>query len=251
MSFKRVSLICIFSLLISVIWLMNAAEAQEFVTDGLIAMWTLDEEDIDGDTVKDVSGNGNDAKIMGTLEIADGVIDQCLQFDGTQNYVEIPPMGSFEQVSVECWAYEAAFSGSQGIVSTWQWEPGKVHFKFESNEIQVDKNGAGKIRMAGPEAETWYHIIYTTETPTALKLYVDGELAAEGPGGADPEQWDERRIGSEHDGRFLNGMVDEVRVYDRVLDEDEVAQNFGVSSNEMAVDSAGKLAITWASMKSE
>jgi hypothetical protein len=250
MYFKRLSLICIFSLLTLTILQTNVV-AQEFVTDGLIAMWTLDEEDIDGDTVKDVSGNGNDATIMGTLESVDGVIDQCLKFDGGENYVEIPAMGSFEQVSVECWVYEAAFSGSQGIISTWQWEAGKVHFKFESNEIQVDKNGAGKIRTAA-EAETWYHIVYTTETPTALKLYVDGELAAEGPGGAEPEQWDERRIGSEHDGRFLNGMIDEVRVYDRVLDEGEVAQNFNVTTNTLtSVEATGKLAMTWGSIKSE
>lgn len=46
-------------------------------------------------------------------------------------------------------------------------------------------------------------------------------------------------------------MIDEVRIYDRVLDEDEVAQNFSVSSNEMAVDAAGKLAMTWGSIKSD
>lgn len=246
---KKFNLICILSFLALALLHVNVM-AQEFVTNGLIAMWTLDEEDIDGETVKDVSGNGNDATIMGTLEIVEGVIDQCLKFDAGQNYVEIPPMGSFEQISVECYAYEEQFAGIQGIVSTWQWEPGKVHFKFESNEIQVDKNGAGKIRMAA-EPQTWYHIVYTTETPNALKLYVDGELAAEGPGGAEPEQWDERRMGSEHDGRFLNGMIDEVRVYDRVLSEDEVMQNFQVTSNQLAVEAQDKLAITWASIKSE
>ena len=41
-----------------------------------------------------------------------------------------------------------------------------------------------------------------------------------------PENMDERRIGSEHDGRYLQGMIDEVRIYERVLDEDEVMQNY-------------------------
>lgn len=249
MNFKQVSLICIFSFLVLAIWLMNPAEAQ-FATDGLIAMWTLDKADIDGDTVKDVSGNGNDAKIIGTLTSVEGVIDECLQFDRGANYVEIPPMGSFEQVSVECWAYTVDLAlDYQGIISTWQWVAGKVHFKFQGGQIQVDKNGAGKITF-NAKVDTWYHIIYTTDTPDSLKLYVDGELVAEGPGGAELEQWDERRIGSEHDGRFLNGMVDEVRVYDRVLDEDEVEQNFTVSSNELAVEPAGKLATSWGKIKS-
>jgi hypothetical protein len=250
MTSKKVSLICIFSFLIFSINI-TVAVSQEYVTSGLVAFWTLDSANIDGDTVKDVSGNGNDAKIMGDLNSVKGQVDECLEFDGgAGNYVELPDMGEFNQVSVECWALETQFSGIQGIVSTWQWVAGKVHFKFESNEIQVDKNGAGKIRSAA-QAGTWYHIIYTTDTPTALKLYVNGELAAEGPGGAEPENWHERRIGSEHDGRFLNGMIDEVRIYNRVLSADEVKRNFLVVSNELtAVEAALKLTTSWGRIKS-
>jgi len=231
--------------------LASVIQAQEFVTDGIIIMYTLDSADISGDVVKDVSGNGNDAKIMGTLSSDTGVINECLKFEGSGNYVEIPALGSFEKVSLECWAYEEAFSGIQGIISTWQWAAGKVHFKFESNQIQVDKNGAGKI-VSACEAQKWYHIIYTTDTiGDSLKLYVDGELAAEGPGGAGtPELWDERRIGSEHDGRFLNGMIDEVRMYSRVLSADEVKTNYQAKSNVLAsVEASQKIATTWADIK--
>ena len=249
MLFKNLSLICIFSFLILAIWQVNVIEAQ-YVTDGLVAMWTLDDADISGNTVEDVSGNGNDATIVGTLTSGAGVINECLVFDaGQNNYVQIPDMGEFNQVSVECWAYTAAFSGTQGIISTWQWTAGKVHYKFESNEIQVDKNGAGKISFAAVAGQ-WYHIIYTTDVPAALKLYVDGALVAEGGGGAQPENWHERRMGSEHDGRFLNGMIDEVRVYDRVLNEDEVRRNFEVDSRGAAVETVDKLATSWGKLKS-
>jgi len=244
-------LICFFVVAMAAAF-MHVAEAQEFVTDGLVAFYTLDEADIDGDTVKDMSGNGNDATIKDTLECVEGVIDECLKFDRDGNYVEIPPLGQWEQGSIECWAYTNNLGHDyQGIVSTWQWVAGKVHFKFQDNQIQVDKNGGTKITSSA-EAETWYHIIYTCDTKAnELKLYVDGELVAEGVAGAEPQNMDERRIGSEHDGRFLDGMVDEVRIYDRILNEDEVMQNFRVSSNELAVDAAGKFAMTWASIKSE
>ncbi len=251
MNFKQVRLSCIFSFLVLAVCFMNAAEAQ-FATDGLIAMWTLDKADIDGDTVKDVSGNGNDAKIIGKLTSVDGVIDECLEFNRvSSSYVEIPALGAWEQVSIECWAYTVDLGHSyQGIVSTWAWTAGKVHFKFESNQIQVGKNDGVKITF-GAEIDTWYHIIYTTDTvANENKLYVDGELVAEGASGGTPENMDERRIGSEHDGRYLEGMIDEVRIYDRVLDEDEVAQNFEVKSNELAVEPAGKLATSWGKIKS-
>lgn len=246
---KRVNLICI-SFLLFIIWYVNIAEAQQFVTDGLVAFWTLDSADIDGDTVKDISDNNNDATIIGTLNSVQGQVDEALEFDGEQNYVEIPALGAWEQVSIECWVLEAQFSNIQGIISTWQWAAGKVHFKFEGNQIQVHKNDGVKIISDAVENE-WYHVIYTTDTTKdELKLYVNGELVAEGTSGATPENMDERRIGSEHDGRFLIGMIDEVRIYNRVLSADEVEQNFGVTSNELtAIEPVGKVAISWGQIK--
>ena len=155
----------------------------------------------------------------------------------------------FDLASVECYAFATQLDTSQGIVSTWQWARGKIHFKFESNEIQTQKNGGDKIRFAA-QANTWYHIIYTTN-PAAneLKLYVDGKLVVEGNAGAEPENMDERRIGSEHDGRFLNGMMDNVRIYDRVLTAEEVMQNFEAKSDQLPVEPAEKLSTTWGALK--
>jgi len=243
-------LLC-FALFISLLLVTAASiRAQEFVTDGLVAFYTLDKTDIDGVTVKDVSGNGNDAKIIGKLKSVDGQLDECLEFDRGANYVEIPAMGPWEQVSIDCWAYTVDLAHDyQGIVSTFQWAAGKVHFKFQGGQIQVHKNDGVKITF-NAEIDKWYHIIYTTDTKKQeLKLYVDGELVAEGGAGGTPENMDERRIGSEHDGRFLEGMIDDVRIYDRVLSEKEVEQNFKVESNEMAVSLKDKLATRWGHLK--
>lgn len=232
------------------------ASAQEFVTDGLVAFYTLDKADIDGEKVLDMSGNGNDAKIIGSLKSVKGKIDECLQFEGkVDNYVEIPPMGSWEQASVECWALRSEFDGtSQGIVSTFGWEAGKVHFKFQKDQnITVDKNDGDKIGEAFIfDVNTWYHIIYTCDTEAnELKLYINGEFVDEGASGGTPQNMDERRIGSEFDGRWLTGMVDEVRIYDRILSEDEILKNSKATSNTLAVEAEDKLAIIWASIKSE
>ena len=242
----------LFSIILALMFLAAAVEAQEFVTDGLVAMYTLDEANIDGDTVKDVSGNGNDATIMGSLDSVEGVIGEALEFAGAaENYVAIPALGDWEQASVECWALTRNLAITyQGIVSTWQWTAGKVHYKFESSQIQVHKNDGVKI-TAPAEIDTWYHVIYTTDTAAnELKLYVGGELVAEGTAGGTPENMDERRIGSEHDGRWLVGIVDEVRIYNRVLELDEVEQNFATESSRFAVASTGKLAASWGKIKS-
>ncbi len=248
---KVLKVICILSLLLTAMLYVNVADAaKDFVVEGLVAMYTLNESDLDGDQVMDTSGNDNHAKLIGKLDFVEGPLGDAMEFKAAaNNYVEIPAMGMFDFASVECYALQTQFAGIQGIVSTWQWAAGKVHYKFQENQIQVDKNGGSKIRF-NAEAEKWYHIIYTTNPPdNELKLYVDGELVAEGAAGAQPENMDERRIGSEHDGRYLNGMIDNVRIYDRVLDEDEVMQNFEAKSDQLPVEPADKLSTTWGALK--
>ena len=242
----------VFIALLTLLWYGGPADAQDFVTDGLVAMYTLNKADIDGEIVKDAFAE-NDAKLVGKLDFVDGAkygTGGALAFKGEAgNYIEIPALGDFDYVSIECYALEKQFSGIQGIVSTWQWAAGKVHFKFEGNQIQVHKNDGVRIR-ANVEANTWYHIIYTSDTKgNRLKLYVDSKLVGEGRAGFTPENMNERRIGSERDGGYLIGMIDNVRIYDRILDEKEVKQNFESKSDQLSVKPTGKLSTTWGSLK--
>ena len=242
----------VFAVLLTVLWYGGAVDAQDFVTDGLVAMYTLNKADIEGEVVEDVFGK-NDAKLVGKLDFVDGArhgTGEALAFKGeSENYIEIPALGDFDYVSIECYALESQFGGIQGIVSTWEWAAGKVHFKFEANQIQVHKNDGVRIRL-NAEINTWYHIIYSSNTKgNKLKLYVDGKLIGVGPAGFTPETMNERRIGSERDGGYLIGMIDNVRIYDRILDEKEVVQNFESKSDQLSVEPTGKLSTTWGTLK--
>jgi hypothetical protein len=75
-------------------------------------------------------------------------------------------------------------------------------------------------------------------------------LIQEGAAGKAPENMKERRVGSEHNGRFLIGAIDEVRIYDRILEEKEVKQNSEIKSNNMPVDPLDKLTTSWGYLKS-
>lgn len=251
-------LIAIVTIAFLTVSISQVANGQEFVTDGLVLYYSFDKDTVTKNKVTDLSGEGNDGKIEGKLKSIDGPpkgdFGQAFEYVGDADcYVEIPALGDWEQVSIECWAMENSFGGIQGIVSTWMWEPGKVHFKFEGNQIQVHKNDGVKISM-NAEAEKWYHIIYTSDPKDggakSLKLYVDGELIQEGAAGKALENMKERRVGSEHNGRFLIGAIDEVRIYDRILEEKEVKQNSEIKSNNMPVDPLDKLTTSWGYLKS-
>ncbi len=250
MNLKVIRVIYILSVLLTAIWYVNTVDAaKEFVTDGLVAMYTLNKADLKGDVVMDAFGD-NDAKLIGNLDFVEGQVGDALKFTAAaDNYVEIPALGEFDLASVECYAYLSGLSNGQGIISTWQWAAGKVHFKFTSDKIIVDKNDGGSVTSAS-EIDTWYHIIYTTNSAAnELKLYVDGELVSESNAGATAENMNERRIGSEHNGRYLNGIIDNVRIYDRVLTAEEVMQNFGAKSDQLPVEPAEKLSTTWGALK--
>ena len=246
----------LFFLTVTVITAFNAsvAESQEYVTDGLIGFWTMDKEDVQGGTVKDVSGKNNHGEIGGDPEPVQGKIEESLDFDGKDDFVAIPDLGEEPAVSVDLWArIDESFAGViKGLVSTFdppQWKAGSVHFKFESGNIDILKNGGGRIQVPA-EQDKWYHVGYTCDTKeNELKLYVDGELIDTVAAGAEPNNLTSLRIGSEHEGRFFPGIIDEVRLYNRALTENEMKQNFEVKNNEMAVNAVGKLAVTWGALK--
>ena len=122
MRLRNIRIICVLAALLTMFCYVTAADAQDFVTDGLVAMYTLNEADLDGKTVKDVLGK-NDAELVGKLNFVEGATDgtgEAMEFEGKpDSYVQIPDMGDFEFVSIECYALEAQFGGIQGIVSTW------------------------------------------------------------------------------------------------------------------------------------
>ena len=53
---KNMRVLCIFTALLTVFCYVNVVDAQDFVTDGLVAIYTLNEADLDGKVVKDALG---------------------------------------------------------------------------------------------------------------------------------------------------------------------------------------------------
>lgn len=246
--------LCIAMLILISCFTNSALSQQQYVTDGLLGFWTMDSEDISGKVVKDVSGNGNHGEIGGNPEIIKGKIQEALHFDGEDDFVAIPDLGEEPAVSVDIWAIiEKPFPDIRGLLSTFdppQWKAGSVHFKFEANNIDILKNGGGRIQIPA-EPNKWYHCAYTCDTEAnELKLYVNGELINTVAAGAEPNNLTHLRIGSEHEGRYFPGILDEARLYKRALTEEEVVQNFKVTANSASVKPLQKLSICWGKIKS-
>ena len=109
--------------------------------------------------------------------------------------------------------------------------------------------GVGVTSATDLVAGTWYHVAAVYEG-TMTTIFVDG--APDGTGdtgmamGFSDLPW---CIGAMTDAVFepFEGVIDEVRIYDRALTPDEVYQN--ATAEKMSVDSNGKLAFTWGRIK--
>ena len=254
---SKVFAVAVFILVIVAAPVWRAAAGPEFVTEGLVSFWTFDKSDIEGDTVKDVWGE-NHGTMQGDPEIVEGKIEEGLQLDGEDDFVLLPDMGFLSQVTVEIWAKveDLSVSTLHPLFSQEKWEPGTPHFKIRqaTRDVKMQIND-GPPELLAPIADlegVWHHYLYTYDEDTIeANLYVDGELQDTQTGSTPhPADLTTPRIGNEYEpARMFCGVLDEVRVYDRVLSDDEIKANFGVKLNQTAVNPAGKLPLLWGKIK--
>lgn len=243
-----------FSLIIVTIavLLTGVAWSQEFVTDGLVGFWSLDEDTLDGNTVLDIFGENHAEIAGGAPKLVDGKIEGALEFDGVVDFIQLPDMGNSETVTVEIWLKAYSFPQYAGLVSAPTSDAGMVHFKIrDSGAVSVDKrDNANSLDSPPVILEEWVHALFTCDTSKdEVSLYVNGELIGTDISGATPVNMTGLMIGREKGDRYFHGVLDEVRIYNRVLSEDEIDQNFNVTSNAMAIGPVGRLATCWGKIK--
>ncbi len=228
------------------------------VTDGLVAHWTLN--DASGNTVGDSSGNGHEGTLVGDPQWTDGYFDGALEFDGTGDEVDIPFHATLnpETFTITAWANaRTGGTGHRAVISSRDDFPqrGYIFYATPNNIWQFWTGGGGWKPISGPDVnlDDWDHLV-GTYADGSQKFYVNGELVGETTSALVVNAVQEFLIGAganetaTHNYRFV-GKIDDVRVYDRVLDESEIA--LVMESQVTPVDSLGKIAVTWGQLKAK
>ena len=117
----------------------------------------------------------------------------------------------------------------------------------EANKAQVDVTSE-----TGDWGTEWYHIAVTQDS-TNMLIYINGVPDGETATGRPPIiEFGERGIAiggrPPQQERFFKGSMDEVRIWNVVLTEQEIQQ--AMESRMVAVDPNGSLAILWSKVKS-
>ncbi|MHC4204762.1 MAG: LamG-like jellyroll fold domain-containing protein [Planctomycetota bacterium] len=220
------------------IWSFKTMPDVPIYDPNLVGWWKLDEGS--GVMALDGSGYGNHGALIRDPQWVTGHDGDALQFDGSGTYVDC---GNAEVLNDE--VFSASFWCN--IPSTQSWNhmvsrgshgasgvPGSVNWgvMMYSNEQRILFETFNDTSWVGISADTtvaeWHHIVATYDGDK-MQLYHDGELIAETTGaGILLDQSRSFLIGARSDngtaGGFFNGSIDDVRIYNKVLTQDEVLQ---------------------------
>ncbi|MFZ2411644.1 MAG: LamG domain-containing protein, partial [Candidatus Methanoperedens sp.] len=225
---KRKSMaVCLFSLCVAVALVLAGTAVGEVSRNGLVA-----EYHFDGDA-KDSSGNGNDGVIHGTTFV-DGKFGKALSFDGANNYVNVAGVWggtSWKEATIEAWVSTKTTSGDfQAIVSS-----------TSADFVHLQLNSWGNIAIFTDNIKPYIALPIISQKPTGIwrhiaisiksgntKLYENGvEVGFDSSTFSYLTHAAELHIGNGYqNGRFFNGLIDEVRIYNRALSAEEIKANY-------------------------
>ncbi|MBI3667513.1 MAG: hypothetical protein HY236_15020 [Acidobacteria bacterium] len=207
---------------------------------GLVSFWPAD-------------GNGNDVRdgrpgaLHNGAGFAPGLVGQAFRLDGKDDFVSFGKTNevffSDPEAALSLWVKFGAVDGEMSVLSRMSpaADSGWRFFKREDNRFVFCLGSAlgpagclpgssttlASATVAAPDA--WYHLA-VVKTRTEVSLYINGTLeAATYPGVFQDRQafQPELQLGAdERPGRFLNGLVDEVALYNRALSAAEVQSIF-------------------------
>ena len=217
-------------------------EEKSKVVEDVVAYWKMDENLWDGtpNEVKDSSGNNNHGTAHGNATTtADGWVNRAGIFDGSGDYVDCINDNSLDvdYITVESWVKFTSNSGNRVIAS---YDDGTNRrwalYLLNGNTLRffVFVNNAAKIIDYSwiPQLDTWYHIV-GVKSATHVRTYINGKEVGTPqahPGVIDKDPY-KLRIGVGNYPGYFNGTIDEVKIYNRALSEEEIKEAIGFTDS--------------------
>jgi hypothetical protein len=232
--------------------------------DDLAGYWTFDEN---GGTTTYNQMDDREGTLMGDTQwVAEGHTNSALAFDGDGDYVSLDQayteqLGGSSTLSV--WIKTSADGTSIGGNDD-GWNRGSIigneHNGGES-DIQwgwIDDEGHINVSVGNDQGARstdaindgeWHHVVMTRDADTGeTKIYVDGALndvvAVPITGLIDVYDLegfgvtiDSQTTDTNDKNRYFTGTLDDIRIYDRVLSDEEVATISTYENNPQTVDS--------------
>ncbi|MFH0908687.1 MAG: LamG domain-containing protein [bacterium] len=202
---------------------------------GLVGHWKLDEGS--GTIANDVSGNQNNGMLINGPAWTTGKRGCALQFDGVNDHVNMgnPPVFNIAKaLTIEAWVNSENAGGNQPVVVKDGPNGGCYWFGVYQGGfgLLLSDNGNGwkslGLTKGSIANNTWYHLAVTWDGST-WRCYQDGKEVLSGsyngtlsPSASPLHIGQNSSSGTTH----FKGRIDEVKVFDRALSQQEIAEQY-------------------------
>jgi len=237
--------------------LINCGQA---VDPSMVLYLPMDEDT--GSIAHDLSDYKNDAFFKGKPKWTPGKFNSGIEF-GVGNYLEVGDSDSLDitdAITISCWAKVTGLTGDHqsGV------EKGAAWIAGEYNLLPVYSGGVLLQMFDLPEecddecigssvSDGEWHFITGTWNGKIITVYIDAKENRTLPcAGKLEKNTDPLFIGGRGGSqRWLVGVIDEVKIYNRALSADEIERDMDDPKANLAVNIVGKLADTWGSLKTK
>ena len=223
--------------------------------DEVVLYWTFED---DSDQATDVSGREHHGTITDG-EYVEGRSDSGLLFNGTSTFIELAHHDDFDLpdgYTVAVWAMiddlPQDHIGIPRKEGSYILHPSKVGDGYNFHTYVYTPGSTKLVHGDVVDFGDWHHLAGTYDG-AAAKSWLDGKVIVEQPVAGEvastpdvPLRWSNDCCG----GRMLNGILDEIVIINRALDEAEMA-SLMEDGAIAAVEASGKLAAKWGFLKSQ
>ncbi len=199
---------------------------------GLVGHWKFNETS--GTTATDsASGyNGTLTNMDPATDWVTGKISGALDFDGSNDYVRVSQIAPLN-VSVftfAAWVYQTDNSGVRGVFGGQS--NGMPNLVLYNADLRFEKQGISTIATIDTNLalNTWYHVALTYDASGNYVFYLNGLVTGSG-NSPQTFTFSDRLIGSRYTGSgYFSGMIDDARIYNRVLSLTEISNLYNVGT---------------------
>ena len=226
----------------------------------LVSWW--DGDNVSGITAFDIQGP-NDGTMFGGLGTATGLVGSAFDFDGSNDYISVSNEANFDFERNDSFTFITWIKTNKTTVGVLTYLFGKWNISISPFPgylfgINTQTDGSIQLTLVGVPSGAltvvkgstkvndgnWHHVVYQNlgndGSASDIRLYVDGSLEtmttiADTMGNGSilhnfPLIIGSRRAASETHGLRMDGLMDEIQVFDRALTALEIQLEYNASS---------------------
>src|SRR3990167_8461825 len=221
---------------------------------GLVGYWNFNSGK-GTDIAWDLSGNGNNGKLTSMDPATDWVVGKsglgtALDFDGSNDYVDMgDTVEPTTAATFSAWFRLSSFGVEDlAIISKFISADRQYRLTIVNStkilKVEVTNTAgssdANRSSSSAVSIGVWYHVVVVFNgTAGTLNLYLDGVLNNGALGGTVPSQIrngaNTLKVGANANvNTFFNGLIDEVRIYNRALLATEIKRLYNLTAPKIA-----------------